>query len=122
MKTYIKLNGENITAIVSSSVEPSGYINVSAELIPPDLFADLSAYRFDGQYFHKRTLSEDEEKSAALIRLRIKRDRLLAACDWTQAADAPVDRSAWAVYRQALRDLPASATDPRAPPWPVQPV
>ena len=57
MKTYIKLNGEAITAIVSSSVEPSGYISVSAELIPPDLFADLSAYRFDGQYFHKRKVS-----------------------------------------------------------------
>ncbi len=122
MKTYIKLNGETITAIVSSSVEPSGYIKVSSELIPSDLFADLSAYRFDGQYFHKRTVSEDEEKIAALIRLRIRRDRLLSACDWTQAVDAPVDRDEWAAYRQALRDLPANTNDPRTPTWPVQPV
>lgn len=43
-----------------------------------------------------------------LERMRLHRDRLLAACDWTQTADAPVDKSAWAVYRQALRDFPAT--------------
>jgi len=45
-----------------------------------------------------------------LERLRIQRDRLLAASDWTQTADAPVDRAAWAAYRQALRDFPATWT------------
>lgn len=37
---------------------------------------------------------------------RAERDRALAASDWTQVLDAPVDRTAWATYRQALRDLP----------------
>lgn len=41
-------------------------------------------------------------------RMRIHRDRLLAECDWTQVADAPVDKAAWAAYRQALRDFPAT--------------
>lgn len=41
-------------------------------------------------------------------RMRIQRDRLLAESDWTQLPDAPVDRDAWATYRQALRDLPAT--------------
>lgn len=54
--------------------------------------------------------------------LRSTRHRLLAASDWTQVPDAPVDREAWAAYRQALRDLPANTTDPRNPDWPVQPV
>jgi hypothetical protein len=35
------------------------------------------------------------------------RNAQLAACDWTQLSDAPVDKAAWATYRQALRDLPA---------------
>ena len=39
-------------------------------------------------------------------RIRMKRDRLLQESDWTQLIDAPVDREAWADYRQALRDLP----------------
>jgi hypothetical protein len=43
-------------------------------------------------------------------RMRYQRDRLLAASDWTQVSDAPVDRQAWADYRQALRDFPATWT------------
>ena len=43
-----------------------------------------------------------------LERMRIHRDRLLAESDWTQLPDAPVDRQAWADYRQALRDFPAT--------------
>lgn len=40
--------------------------------------------------------------------LRQKRNRLLAESDWTQLSDSPLDedtRSAWATYRQDLRDL-----------------
>jgi len=43
--------------------------------------------------------------------MRLIRDRLLAQCDWTQAADSPLSdskKAEWATYRQALRDLPAS--------------
>lgn len=53
--------------------------------------------------------------------LRSERHARLAATDWTQVADAPVDHTAWAAYRQALRDLPANTTDPRNPVWPVPP-
>jgi hypothetical protein len=41
-----------------------------------------------------------------LERLRIERNRLLAASDWAMASDAPTDKTAWGKYRQALRDLP----------------
>ena len=37
--------------------------------------------------------------------VRTKRNKLLAESDWTQVADAPVDKAAWATYRQALRDI-----------------
>ena len=43
-------------------------------------------------------------------RMRLHRDRLLAESDWTQLPDAPVDKAAWATYRQALRDFPATWT------------
>ena len=43
-------------------------------------------------------------------RMRLHRDRLLVESDWTQLSDAPVDRVAWAKYRQALRDFPAKWT------------
>lgn len=54
--------------------------------------------------------------------VRAKRDQLLSACDWTQVADAPVDKEAWAVYRQALRDVPATQSDPLDIDWPLAPV
>lgn len=56
-----------------------------------------------------------------LARLRYWRDGELAATDWTQVADAPVDKAAWAEYRQALRDLPSSNKDPRTIELPVAP-
>jgi hypothetical protein len=43
-------------------------------------------------------------------RMRNHRDRLLKESDWTQLPDAPVDREAWATYRQALRDFPTTWT------------
>jgi hypothetical protein len=56
-----------------------------------------------------------------LARLRYWRDGELARTDWTQIADAPVDKAAWATYRQALRDLPASNADARKIELPVAP-
>jgi len=44
-------------------------------------------------------------------RMRLHRDRLLAASDWTQAHDDPTGkRDEWATYRQALRDFPSTWT------------
>jgi hypothetical protein len=39
--------------------------------------------------------------------MRAVRDQLLAQSDWAMAPDAPTDKTAWATYRQALRDFPA---------------
>lgn len=54
-------------------------------------------------------------------RLRNWRNLLLSETDWTQITDAPVDKAAWAAYRQALRDLPANTSDPREVVWPTSP-
>jgi len=64
---------------------------------------------------------EAEEIDLAWVRLRSERSHRLFASDWTQVADAPVDRAAWATYRQALRDLPANTKDPREVIWPTPP-
>ena len=65
--------------------------------------------------------------------LRIERDKRLAACDWVsaKATDTGVAVSdAWKTYRQALRDLPASASpkldseyelDLTSVTWPTEP-
>ena len=75
------------------------------------------------------TLVEDPAKVQARLdtawaSLRAERNARLAACDWTQLADAHLSqdkKDAWATYRQELRDLPESVTDPTAPEWPLDP-
>ena len=39
--------------------------------------------------------------------IKLWRNAALAASDWTMHTDAPTDKTAWATYRQALRDLPS---------------
>lgn len=53
--------------------------------------------------------------------VRSKRNALLAASDWTQLADAPVDKDAWATYRQSLRDITETFATPDAVVWPTKP-
>ena len=56
--------------------------------------------------------------------VRTQRDKLLYSCDWTQVADASIaaeDMAAWVTYRQALRAVPQTQTDPYAIVWPDLP-
>lgn len=59
--------------------------------------------------------------------IRGPRHFCLAVCDWTQTLDAPLtaeQKTAWASYRQALRDMTtvyADVTDPSTIVWPVAP-
>lgn len=53
--------------------------------------------------------------------IRLWRNEQLKASDWTQVNDAPVDKTAWAEYRQALRDLPAQNVLPDEVDFPTQP-
>lgn len=77
---------------------------------------------WDGESFTTPPVSEeDTENEWAEIRKR--RNGLLSACDWTQLPDAPLtdaDKTAWAEYRQALRDITEQA-DPFNITWPVAP-
>jgi hypothetical protein len=54
-------------------------------------------------------------------RLRLWRDTELRASDWTQLPDAVCDKTAWATYREALRDLPTQSTDPSKLVFPTKP-
>lgn len=56
--------------------------------------------------------------------IRAQHDRLLTACDWTQGSDSPFDATAkaqWAIYRQALRNVPQQSGFPQTIMWPTPP-
>ena len=71
------------------------------------------------------SLTADEiqaAKDSAMSQIRYQRNQLLKDCDWTQIADSTADKTAWATYRQALRDLPSTITEPRTfADWPHNP-
>jgi hypothetical protein len=53
--------------------------------------------------------------------IRSTRNTLLAASDWRAMPDAPAMSDAWTLYRQALRDIPATYSSPSDVVWPVEP-
>lgn len=56
--------------------------------------------------------------------IRSTRDNLIAETDWTQTGDAPIpdDKKAeFAAYRQALRDIPQTYSNPEDVVWPAKP-
>ena len=81
----------------------------------------------DGAWTQQWTVvaASDEEQAKRLAdkeqQVRNQRDGLLSRSDWTQVADAPVDKAVWATYRQALRDVPSQAGFPWTINWPTQP-
>lgn len=63
---------------------------------------------------------------AATATARAQREALLTASDWTQLPDAqaslsPAKKTAWAAYRQALRDLTDQPGFPSDITWPDKP-
>ncbi|EGJ51834.1 tail fiber assembly protein [Desulfocurvibacter africanus] len=75
-------------------------------------------------------MPEDMRLERLAVAVRDERDRRLTACDYLMMPDyalAEAERAAWAVYRQALRDLPQQAgfpwagPDDGACPWPSEP-
>ena len=72
-------------------------------------------------YDAKEAAYEAAEPIRKWADIRAERDQLLAASDYTQVADAPGDKAAWATYRETLRDLPASQSDPDDIVFPTEP-
>jgi len=66
----------------------------------------------------------DDIKVMAWASVRVMRDRKVSETDWTQMPDAPLDeakKAEFTAYRQALRDIPQTYSDPDAVVWPEKP-
>lgn len=69
------------------------------------------------------TVPESMTRLIDKMEARTKRDILLRESDWTQVPDSNIStqlRSAFIVYRQALRDIPQHPDFPDMP-WPSMP-
>jgi hypothetical protein len=71
-------------------------------------------------------IKENYTNEEIMHEVRVYRNTLLSACDWTQLPDVELNQiqvTAWRNYRQELRDFPSkiNVTDWTGPDWPTPP-
>jgi hypothetical protein len=130
--TYIKDNGGPTWAATTEAILDSLRADVVFEgpQAQPTryqvAFAD-GVEQIEGKWYTKHSVADmDAEAIAAkdaeqAKSVRTSRGDKLKDSDWTQVADAPVNKASWATYRQALRDVTDQEGFPWAIDWPVNP-
>lgn len=64
---------------------------------------------------------KEQRTNSKAVEVRNTRNNKLAQSDWTQLADAQVNKELWSTYRQALRDVTTQQGFPWDVSWPVEP-
>tara|TARA_Y100001972_G_C7613933_1_gene307848 strand:+ start:101 stop:481 length:381 start_codon:yes stop_codon:yes gene_type:complete len=125
MEIKIRANiniGDAIRALVPNYGELDPNVQWSYNAITND-YATLT---WESSVITKPTKTEIETKLAELILenkkniIRNKRNLLLAETDWMANSDVTMSDE-WKTYRQALRDLPSTTSDPDNPVYPTPP-
>lgn len=131
-RQHIKQNGGGTWDITT----PEILISLGASVVLEGAQAQTTRYQtafrdgvqeIDGQWFTKYSVADLDDEAKATKdaeqakSVRTQRDDKLKDTDWTQVADAPVDKTAWATYRQALRDLTKESGFPWDMTWPTDP-
>lgn len=129
MSAYIKLSTlEYPRHIGDIEIDPAGMVDYAPVewLDPPSFNRDTerlyegAPVQQDGQWRMNWVVAQIPADEMA-AKVRKQRDAKLAATDWTQLADSPVNKPTWATYRQALRDVPSQTGFPWSIQWPTQP-
>jgi hypothetical protein len=71
--------------------------------------------------FEFNPLFPDATDNQKWDQIKLWRNAELNRTDWTQLPDSPIDKTTWATYRQALRDLPAQGGLADEAVFPTQP-
>lgn len=113
---------------------PDGVVYVEVSAMPPSPYetsvVELSSTPTleDGVWrrvYVVREMNAQELSNVSAIKsaqVRYERDQMISSTDWTQLADAPVNKEAWSAYRQALRDVTSQASFPFNIVWPEKPM
>ena len=105
----------------------AGYASYPQDIIEisPEKHTEL----LDGVNLHQKEIFMDEDVLSLRDKpvvvtwdiIRYKRNNLLTSSDYTQMSDWPGDKTAWAVYRQQLRELPQLYSKPENVVFPTPP-
>lgn len=101
------MSGEHMFQLVGD-----GFVESDIPRRPPQPWMSF----LDGQWVDARTPAQ------RAVNAREQRNRLLTESDWTQMPDVELaTKSAWATYRQALRDITDQPGYPLDITWPTPP-
>jgi hypothetical protein len=115
------------TSLIAADVtfEEIGTVSFTASPNDPEehgreIFARASAGEFGSIAPYIRNIEAEWNM------IRMIRNQLISASDWTQFPDAQTNlseekKTAWATYRQTLRDLTENYSDPKDVVWPEKP-
>lgn len=108
----------DVSTFTAEELEQAGY---TGPYDRPNCDPSAETVDWDGATFFVRPYNADEI-TAQWNTIRQMRNSLLQSSDWTQIVDFNLgaDRTAWAAYRQSLRDI-TSQPNPFALAWPEQP-
>lgn len=129
MSTYIKLStNEYPRHIGDIEIDPAGMVDYAlVEWVDMPSFDREKEHcnqglpiQIDGKWFTNWVITQIPDSEEA-TKVREQRNIKLTQSDWTQILDAPVDKTTWATYRQALRDVPLQSGFPWSINWPTQP-
>lgn len=112
---FLKLSEDNLTAVPDPIIErPSDDYTLVAD--------QNEAGNWSTSWMLKTEYANIQKNRRLSVQMRIKRNSLLAATDWTQANDIPAETSnKWVDYRQSLRDITSQEGFPTDISWPVKP-
>ena len=116
MKAHVIENGVVINTVVVDSLDAMANLVEATN-------GSIGWHYVNGVFTNPNAETEEERAVRVASSNRSKRNYLLSDSDWTQVADAPVDATAWATYRQALRDITGHVNFPYLTDedWPVAP-
>ena len=92
---------------------------------PTQKLSNVDAYVQDGKAYNVRVENTTAEEQTALtdekwIAIRLERDRRLQITDWRASSDLKLSDD-WKNYRNELRQIPQTQTDPYNIAWPTEP-
>lgn len=102
-------------------IEGKWYTHYIAGPVFHDYVDDQGVTHTAAEQYEAYCFKKDVDQGNAV---RADRNARLAACDWTQLTDSPLDpeaKAAWAFYRENLRMVPQQAGFPWQINWPPKP-
>ena len=119
--TGICQNLSDIDYLLNENTSVINLLSTANQYVDNCQIVDMPQKPFGKYKFNYQTKSWEIDIQAITFDALQKRQMLLVESDWTQLPDVNVDKTAWAAYRQHLRDVPQQPGFPITIDWGVPP-